>query len=89
MLQKKKKKTIGIRPGEKIHELLFSAIESEKIRFVKDHYVMLPNSEKKNKYINNKRQVGKKITKNFEYSSETNKDFLSIKQIRNINKEIF
>ena len=36
----------GIRPGEKIHEILFSEVESEyTVQFSEDYYVVLPSIE--------------------------------------------
>ena len=31
---------------------------------------------------------GKRVESNFEYSSETNKNFLNLQQIKNLNKDI-
>ena len=81
-------KIIGVRPGEKIHELLFSSVESSRVKYVKDHYVILPHVYSKKIYKNNSGEVGKNIIRNFEYSSETNKKFLSINEIKKLNEKI-
>ncbi len=86
-----KTKIIGIRPGEKIHESLCSVDEAENVRRVKDHLVIIPNFIKKNKktnYIDRQGNKGVKVSKNFEYNSGTNKDFLNIKQIKELNNKI-
>lgn len=88
MSPKTKQKIIGVRPGEKIHELLFSSVESSRVKYVKDHYVILPHVYSKKIYKNNSGEVGKNIIKNFEYSSETNKKFLSINEIKKLNEKI-
>ena len=75
---------IGIRPGEKLHELMvprdaaFQTIEFD------DHYVITPaisfiqNAD----YAQNQLgQQGARVADDFEYSSETNSDFLSIEQL--------
>jgi len=79
-----KSKIIGIRSGEKLHELLFSKEESNKIIEHNNYYEILPSIKfhnlSKNKYKkNNKKQ--------FEYRSDKN-NFLTIKQIKKINNII-
>ena len=54
---------IGIRPGEKIHELLYSSDESESVRQMKNHLVIIPTFTKNyatKKYVNNLKEIGKK-----------------------------
>ena len=76
-------KKIGIRPGEKIHELLCSSSEAKYAQEYKEHYVIYPNIFSKLKKI----RPGKKIKPGFYYSSDTNKEFLNLKQIsKYINK---
>ena len=76
-------KKIGIRPGEKIHELL--CVKDEAINTVefKDYYTIAPTIMVNNsgKFINNYSN-NKKVKENFEYSSGTNKKFLTIPQIK-------
>ncbi len=89
MAPKIKQKITGIRPGEKIHELLFSSVESARVRYVKDHYIILPHTFPGKIYKNNQGEIGKNISKDFEYSSETNKKFLNISEIKKLNEKIF
>ncbi len=74
----------GIRPGEKIHEEMISFTESLNTIEFKNHYVILPSfkSNNMNSYI--KRNGGKKTIKQFSYTSNNNKNFLNIKQIKKI-----
>ena len=75
-------KEVGIRPGEKIHELLCSPEEAKYTSEYKDHYVIYPN-------IFAEMKIGKKRMKpGFYYSSDTNKDFLNSKQIAKFIKKI-
>lgn len=84
--QKCKIKLIGIRPGEKIHEELISSLESRNTIEFKDYYVILPNYE--NRIVESSKNKIKWVEKNFHYSSEKNKDFLSVKNlIKMINSE--
>ena len=80
-----KQKIIGIRPGEKIHEVMCT--EDDTIWKFKDYYLIVPIDADKNKYRKNKlKEIGKHVSEKFEYSSGTNKTFLSISQIRKLNK---
>ena len=82
-----RRKIVGIRSGEKLHELLFSKEESLKVLEHKNYYEILPYIKFFN--LSNKKYKKKNMKKNkpFEYSSDKNK-FLSINQIKKINKII-
>ena len=67
-------KIIGIRPGEKIHEVLCSYDESRNIKEFKNHYEIFPNLTPKN--TDNK--------KFFEYNSRDNENFYNLQKIKNI-----
>lgn len=80
-------KTVGIRPGEKIHELLYVKDESRNTYELKNFYFILPSTITENKkklFLKNFK--AKKVKENFEYCSGTNKIFLNIKQIKKIIK---
>jgi len=83
---KMKLKTIGIRPGEKLHEIMFSEDDSIQIIKFKDHYVITPTIPsfgpmEKDYLINKSKEIGKKLKKRISYSSDKNK-FLNIKEIK-------
>ena len=84
-------KIIGIRPGEKIHELMCPNESQHLTLEFNDHYVIFPspkNFDKKRSFIlNNLGEKGKRVHSNFEYSSGNNNKFLTIKEIRNLNKK--
>jgi UDP-N-acetylglucosamine 4,6-dehydratase len=77
---KSKFKITGVRPGEKINEVLFSKDESSSVYENKDAFLMYPS------FFKNSLKKGKK-TKISEYSSG-DKTFLSIAKIKNIIKTI-
>ena len=85
---KTKQKIIGIRPGEKIYETMFTANESHLIVEFKDHYVMKPSINITNSKIDYKvNKIGEKgtlVKKVFEYNSKLNTDFLDINQIKKL-----
>ena len=79
---------IGIRPGEKLHEIMIPHEESLNSVDMNDYYIIQPmfswwNIDKLKSTIGNK---GKAVSESFEYSSATNSNFLSITDIKNILK---
>jgi|TARA_B110001450_G_C17662516_1_gene497910 UDP-N-acetylglucosamine 4,6-dehydratase/5-epimerase len=86
----KKTKYIGVRSGEKMHEIMCPQESAHLTLNFKDHYVIYPsNPDKKTVYINNLiGEKGKKVKKDFEYSSDKNKDFLSVAEIKKLNDSL-
>ena len=87
-ISKKKELIIGKRPGEKIHETLISRDESAFFIEFKNFYCLISKSNTKShkKFFTNKFGKGK-LVKPFDYSSNDN-DFLSIKDIEKILRQI-
>ena len=81
-------KIIGIRPGEKIHEVMCPADDSHLTLEFKNHFVITPSIEIE--YVKNSYQtdsLGEKgvfVPIDFEYSSSNNKHFLNEEDIRKI-----
>lgn len=76
-------KIIGIRSGEKIHEVMCPK-ESSHLTYEFTDYFAISSSgiEEKKKYnTNNLGEEGKLVKKDFEYSSDKNPDFLSVESI--------
>jgi len=86
MSESKKIKVIGIRPGEKLNELLTNASNSYLTLEFKDHYVIMPstsvNIEYKKYKKNKNNELGKLVKPEFEYSSNKNSHFLTLQEIR-------
>ena len=86
-----KLKIIGKRPGEKIHEALFSKEESHLVSKFKDFYVLLSqilHEKQLNNFKNNLGVTGKRLKIEFEYNSGDNSNFLNIGQIKALNAKI-
>ncbi len=83
---------IGIRPGEKLHEILCPEDSARDTLEFKDYYLIRPSPHhidsskgKNNSYkINKNREKGKFVKDNFVYSSDTNAHFLSIKELQKL-----
>lgn len=67
------KKIIGIRPGEKLHEMLFTEEESRHAKEFNDYFIIEPEFSF---WDCQNHKEGKLISEVFRYSSETNKDWL-------------
>lgn len=82
---KAKIKFIGIRPGEKMHEELISQNESANTYSISNFYVILSTifSDKTLKDYKKFFKL-KRVNNNFTYNSLLNKEYLSIKQLREI-----
>ena len=81
---------VGIRPGEKLHEIMCPADDSHLTLEFSDHFVIKPTilfSDNDNKFSPNKQgEIGQPVIQGFEYSSNKNKDFLSIEDIVKFNQ---
>ncbi len=84
-----KQKIIGIRPGEKIDELMISKDDAPNVLKFKKYYLITPNtvfSRNINMFRKSKsKEIGKKVNLNFEYNSGTNSKFLKVNEIRKFN----
>ncbi len=80
---------IGIRPGEKLHEIMCPADDSHLTLEFHDHYVIRPAisfTQPVNYDLNPLNERGKPVPEGFVYDSGTNPDFLTVEQLREMNK---
>lgn len=81
---------VGIRPGEKLHEIMCPADDSHLTLEFEDHFVIGPTIKFVDEDIkystNNIGEVGKPVAQGFEYNSGTNPHFLNTDEIVDFNK---
>lgn len=78
-------KTIGIRPGEKLHELMISRDDSAHTLEFPDHFVITPSIrfvQGADYASNGKGETGSPVEVGFKYASNTNDRFLTHEEIR-------
>lgn len=84
-----KQTIIGIRPGEKVHEIMCPSDDSHLTIEFDDHYVMTPSiifSARKSDFKKNLlAEQGQPVKRGFEYNSGSNPHFLAISDILNFN----
>jgi UDP-N-acetylglucosamine 4,6-dehydratase len=80
---------VGIRPGEKIHEVMCPADDSHLTLEFDDHFVIRPTIRFYNREIDYTRnalgETGLPVAQGYEYNSGTNRHFLSPEEIRAFN----
>lgn len=85
------KKIIGIRAGEKLHEIMCPSDDSHLTFEFSDHFVIAPTiifAKKRDYKTNNLNEIGKQVEQGFEYNSANNIDWLSQKDLLKLIKEI-
>jgi len=84
-----KQKIVGIRPGEKLHEVMCPVDDAYHTFEFEDHYVIAPSitfTSRGNDFdINALGEKGKLVDFDFEYNSSSNTHFLSIDELTELN----
>lgn len=82
---------VGIRPGEKLHEIMCPADDSHLTVEFKDYFVITPSitffSRDLDFAENEQNEKGKIVKQGFEYSSGSNLNFLNLKEIISYNSK--
>ena len=80
-------KEIGIREGEKLHEVMVTKDDSRSTFEYDKHYIVYPNFD----WVDLKKAVlpgGKCVADGFEYNSGTNAEWLNVEQLREALKNV-
>ncbi len=84
-------KIIGVRPGEKLHEVMIPEDDSYLSIEFSDHFVITPTIQFQtpiNYLCNAIKEIGKQVESGFEYSSKNNKEWLEKSELLRLCKEI-
>jgi UDP-N-acetylglucosamine 4,6-dehydratase len=84
-----KTKLIGIRPGEKLHEIMCPSDDSHLTLEFEDHFVIRPTIQfnRPTDYARNAlNELGKPVPEGFEYNSGTNRHFLTVSELQDLNR---
>lgn len=85
-------KIIGIRPGEKLHEIMISADDALHSLEFSDHYVIIPSIKFYDKQadfaINKLGEKGYSVSSEFEYRSDNNTQWLDEKSLKDMIERI-
>ncbi|PAJ72204.1 UDP-N-acetylglucosamine 4,6-dehydratase (inverting) [Pseudoalteromonas sp. NBT06-2] len=83
-------KEVGIRPGEKLHEIMCPADDSYHTYEFDDHFVIAPSikfSSRTNDFdTNGLNENGTLVQPEFEYNSHNNPHFMTVAEIKNFNE---
>ena len=83
-------KIIGIRPGEKLHEIMCPADDSYHTFEYDDHFVIAPSiqffSRSNDFTINALKETGQQVEQGYEYNSLNNQRFLSVEELLEFNE---
>ncbi|SNZ03792.1 UDP-N-acetylglucosamine 4,6-dehydratase (inverting) [Persephonella hydrogeniphila] len=74
-----KLREVGIREGEKLHEVMITEEDSRNTYEYKDYYIIYPHFKTWSIEI---KKDGKKVPEGFRYSSDKNKKWLSVEELR-------
>jgi UDP-N-acetylglucosamine 4,6-dehydratase len=82
---------IGIRPGEKLHEVMCPVDDSHLTIEFNDHFVIQPainfwDSDNGSYFLNGSNEKGVSVSEGFEYNSGTNTHFLNIEEIQEFDR---
>lgn len=81
---------VGIRPGEKLHEIMCPADDSHLTLEFEDYYVIRPSitftGYNNDFLVNRLGEAGRPVPEGFEYNSGTNPHFLTVEEIAHFNR---
>lgn len=75
---------VGIRPGEKLHEVLISDGESRHAIAFKDHFVIQPHPRAFDELVTSSNGKVKVCEEGFRYASDSNTDWLTVEELKRL-----
>jgi len=75
---------VGIRPGEKLHETLISEDEARNTVEFKECYIAQSDAVHRNALLDSDNGKGRLCPEGFRYTSDTNRDWLTVDQLREL-----
>ena len=79
---------VGIREGEKLHEIMVTVEDAPNTYEYEKHFIIFPQMVWNNRQQPNPNGKGKKVDGEFSYSSGNNTEWLSVEEIRELLKDI-
>ncbi|WP_339859764.1 UDP-N-acetylglucosamine 4,6-dehydratase (inverting) [Thalassospira alkalitolerans] len=80
-------KTIGIRPGEKLHEMMISRDDARTTLELEDRYIIEPANHFWDRSRLSHADAGaKQVNEGFEYASDTNSDWLDVSALKRLSE---
>lgn len=86
-----RQEVIGIRPGEKLHEVMCPSDDAHLTLEFEDHYVIKPTTRLSRTvdFVTNRLgETGAPVAQEFEYHSGTNPHYLTVEEIRELNASL-
>lgn len=77
-------KIVGVRPGEKLHEVMVPEDDAHRTVEFRDHFRILPSFMELNDETIGVREGGRRCADGFRYSSDANTEWLSVEQLRSL-----
>ncbi|AXE34598.1 UDP-N-acetylglucosamine 4,6-dehydratase (inverting) [Chromobacterium phragmitis] len=87
-----KQQVIGIRPGEKLHEMMIARDDSYHTFEFDDHYVITPSIRfvVQNEYSSNGlMEEGALVAEGFKYTSDNNPWFLTVEELQELDRQLY
>lgn len=81
-----KMRVVGIRPGEKLHELLITPEEARHTKEYDDYYIVLPEFEWWD--YEDKFKEGRDVRENFSLASQTNENWLNEESLKKLMQDL-
>ena len=83
-----KHEIVGIRPGEKLHEILISEDDTRNTIQFNECYIVQPNPEAREEFVAQNNGSGKLCPDGFSYTSNNNSDWITVDDLKRLVENI-